>query len=311
MVAAPPHNLEKETFAMMQPYQIAPPLSGGDFTGEIHPAAALFPMLPDDELRELAEDIKANGLIHPVVLDTDGALIDGRNRLAACRMAGVEPTYTVHDGAAVAYVLSANVNRRHISKGQRAMAVASLLETNKSTQTDGAAFASVSQSRIAQANTVRRYADELGPAVMAGTLSLDNAYAEARERKVARETREEREERAERDLALLRVGAPDLAELVAEERISLAGALAEWRDREQKEHERRQRTTRRFVDSLAMLYAVTLDRPEEVADDWLPVENMSRSIEGVKHLWTVDGVRDMARSLDRVADGFEARGGFE
>ena len=38
--------------------------------------------------------IKANGLIHPIVLDDEGALIDGRNRLAACRMAGVEPTYT-------------------------------------------------------------------------------------------------------------------------------------------------------------------------------------------------------------------------
>jgi ParB-like chromosome segregation protein Spo0J len=52
-------------------------------TGAVHPVANLFPMLPDDELQELADDIRANGLQHPIVLDKDGVLIDGRNRWAA------------------------------------------------------------------------------------------------------------------------------------------------------------------------------------------------------------------------------------
>lgn len=93
-----------------------------EFTGAIHPVAALFPMLPDDELEELSADIKANGLIHPVVLDDDGYLIDGRNRLAACKIAGVAPKFTRLNGHdPVAYILSSNINRRHMTKGQMAM----------------------------------------------------------------------------------------------------------------------------------------------------------------------------------------------
>jgi ParB-like chromosome segregation protein Spo0J len=59
----------------------------------VHPVAALFPMLADDELGELAADIKERGLLQPIVLDAEGRVLDGRNRLAACKKVGVEPTF--------------------------------------------------------------------------------------------------------------------------------------------------------------------------------------------------------------------------
>jgi hypothetical protein len=43
---------------------------------QLHPACKLFPQLPDDELQQLAEDIKANGLRNPVVL-WGGRILDG------------------------------------------------------------------------------------------------------------------------------------------------------------------------------------------------------------------------------------------
>jgi len=49
-----------------------------------HPAAEMFPMMTDIELRELAADIQKNGLLEPVVL-YHGVVLDGRNRLAACK----------------------------------------------------------------------------------------------------------------------------------------------------------------------------------------------------------------------------------
>src|SRR5262245_36549448 len=63
---------------------------------KVHPAAELFDPLPEDELRDLAEDINAHGLQVPLVMWTspdpaeqDKALIDGRNRLDAAAMAGL------------------------------------------------------------------------------------------------------------------------------------------------------------------------------------------------------------------------------
>lgn len=51
-----------------------------------HPAAAIFPILTGDALAELADDIRANGLRQPIVT-FEGQVLDGRNRLAACRLA--------------------------------------------------------------------------------------------------------------------------------------------------------------------------------------------------------------------------------
>jgi len=86
---------------------------------KIHPVAALFPMLSESELRELADDIVANGLQQPIVMQGD-TLLDGRNRIAACKLAGVEPGVTQYTGGSpVAFIIGVNLKRRHLDKGQR------------------------------------------------------------------------------------------------------------------------------------------------------------------------------------------------
>jgi protein gp37/ParB-like chromosome segregation protein Spo0J len=96
----------------------------GDY--RVHPVADLFPLMSDDELERLAEDIKLNGLLEPIVLNHDGSvLIDGRNRYRACVMANVQPE-TKRLGAhyseeeIVRHVVSRNIKRRHMDAGQRA-----------------------------------------------------------------------------------------------------------------------------------------------------------------------------------------------
>lgn len=98
-----------------------------EFTGEVHPAARLFPLLDGVELEELAKDIAHGGLIEPLWLMSDGTLLDGRNRLAACELASVEPRWRVYGGDdPVGFVVSQNVHRRHMSQGQLAMVAVEL-----------------------------------------------------------------------------------------------------------------------------------------------------------------------------------------
>jgi hypothetical protein len=100
----------------------------GDYV--INPVAEIFPMMSDAELNELADDIKSNGLLEPIWVDGDNRVIDGRNRLAACSRAGVQPTFRTWsgNGSLVAFVLSQNMHRRHLTVSQRAMAAARAAE---------------------------------------------------------------------------------------------------------------------------------------------------------------------------------------
>jgi hypothetical protein len=91
----------------------------------VHPIADLFPMMTDEELANVAADIKANGLLHPIVVDKDGVLLDGRNRDRACEIAGIEPATVLFEGDDPrGYIIANNISRRHLTKGQQAMAVA-------------------------------------------------------------------------------------------------------------------------------------------------------------------------------------------
>ena len=93
-----------------------------------HPACKLFPHLGKEELQELAEDIKQNGLLNDIIL-LDGKILDGRNRYLACRLAGVEPRFTKWDGegSPVEWVISQNLFRRHLTSIQRAVVAHDLL----------------------------------------------------------------------------------------------------------------------------------------------------------------------------------------
>jgi hypothetical protein len=92
----------------------------------VHPAADVFPLMPDEELIKLGEDIKDTGLKHQIILSKDGStVLDGRNRLEAMQRAGVEIKPYIHlrhygDGDEVTLIISSNICRRHLSKQEQA-----------------------------------------------------------------------------------------------------------------------------------------------------------------------------------------------
>jgi ParB-like chromosome segregation protein Spo0J len=90
----------------------------------INAIADALPMVSDVELQELADDIAANGQIESIKLWND-EIIDGRNRYAACKLAGVEPRFeAIEVDDPVSYVTSTNVRRRHLTKQQISLFIA-------------------------------------------------------------------------------------------------------------------------------------------------------------------------------------------
>jgi ParB-like chromosome segregation protein Spo0J len=83
-----------------------------------HPICLLVPSADEGELQDLTDDIRAHGLIDPIVLFED-MILDGRNRAAACERAGVAPRYVQFEGGredALILVISHNLKRRHLTK---------------------------------------------------------------------------------------------------------------------------------------------------------------------------------------------------
>jgi hypothetical protein len=128
---------------------------------KFHPLSDLFPLLEGVEFDELVADIKANGIEEPIAL-WQGKILDGRNRYRAGVAAGIDPnirTYDLEDRWAghegfdpVAYVISKNLRRRHLTAEQKRDLITKLLkaspgksdrEIGRLTKTDNKTVASV------------------------------------------------------------------------------------------------------------------------------------------------------------------------
>jgi hypothetical protein len=82
----------------------------------------------------------------------------------------------------LAYIISSNVHRRHMTKGQRAMAVAMIYpEKGRGKTPRNLEF---SAERVRQARAVLHWSPELSDGVLSGAESLDRAYAIASSRKI-------------------------------------------------------------------------------------------------------------------------------
>ena len=119
----------------------------------IHPAAELFPLMSEAELKELAADIDKHDLAEPVCLYHDPELgpcvLDGRNRFDALELLNWEAGTQAHEPPSkrqllpaglyqwageekgfdpYAYVLSKNAHRRHLTSEQKRELIAKVLK---------------------------------------------------------------------------------------------------------------------------------------------------------------------------------------
>ena len=164
-------------------------------------------MMAEERLAELTVDIKAHGLRKRIEIWRDPTglrqqfIIDGRNRLEACKRAGIEPEYRDVtgdvDGDPIAYVASVNLKRRDLTECQRAAIIAELaalpMGTNQHrkegvsidtpsapTLEKAAKIAGVGRATVARAKAIKKADPVLAEEVKAGTTTVNFAYKQVK-----------------------------------------------------------------------------------------------------------------------------------
>jgi ParB-like chromosome segregation protein Spo0J len=161
-----------------------------------HPLAELFPLMPDDELQALADDIKANGIKSKISI-YEGKILDGRNRYRACKLAKVEPVFVEWKGKdPLAHVISLNLHRRQLTAGQRAIVAAKIADMPhggnrtpsklhdvqlETTRAEAAEQMHVGKRTVDLATAVIKASPEKAAEVAAGTKSLYRAAEEIKQ----------------------------------------------------------------------------------------------------------------------------------
>ena len=154
----------------------------------------------EEEFTQLVESIKTEGLLEPIVI-WQGKIVDGRHRHLACKEARVQPEYTYLPDdwsfeKVKSRVVALNVLRRHLTKGQRALAAAALANMsvgrnwesnsanlqNKNSLADVATQLSVSPRSVKTAKNIKKDTPDLAEKVNRGEMSLHAADTERRKR---------------------------------------------------------------------------------------------------------------------------------
>lgn len=169
-----------------------------------HEYANLFPMMTDDELTALVDDMKRNGFDETAPIVTlRGKILDGRNRYKAAQLAGVKPDFIEYDGDdPLGFVLRHNLHRRHLNESQRAVIASRLADMEhggnrgnqyakvsidtmpKVSMERAAEMLNVGRATVARVKAVERAAPELIAKIERGEMTAARAVTESKRKEV-------------------------------------------------------------------------------------------------------------------------------
>jgi hypothetical protein len=187
---------------------------------EFHAAAQQFPLLSEERLKELAEDIRHHGQ-QEAILMLDGKILDGRNRYLACLKAGVEPDFKglSENVNPYSYVWSRNGERRDLTQDQRYLIWKSC--SQRSGEWDAIHEHLQERANASRSETLKGNAQ--GTPTVCGQTSTNSRNRGSIELATASKTNRGSVERMER----LHRERPDLAEQLKDGKISSADAMRE------------------------------------------------------------------------------------
>lgn len=162
---------------------------------DYHEYANLFPMMSPAELKQLCDDMRANGYDHtaPIVI-YEGKILDGRNRELAADTVGITADYVEFDGDdPLAFVIRHNLHRRHLNETQRAVIASKIANIPKhlhrddmqicTSQPEAAAMLNVSPRTVATVKAIERDAPEFMSMMESGEMTAHEADKKAKEKK--------------------------------------------------------------------------------------------------------------------------------
>ena len=256
----------------------------------IHELARLFPPMSDEEYAGLKADIAANGVQQAIAV-WQGQVIDGLHRYQACEGLGIKAPllHLADDVDPVAFVLSANMSRRQLSKSQKMIIVAQLpgilkgsnqhqhvFDTNNIkvgtelffTQTqawtvqDRATIAGVDPSYQLRADAIVKYGDDdVTAVVQSGHISVEDAYHAVNAARKAKA----QAEKAER--ARVAAEAAKAAEREAAEKSRAEREAAEERAKVERKAEGKARAAREAAEERARAEREVAEAAEREAED--------------------------------------------
>ena len=138
----------------------------------------------DGDLRELADSIRAKGVIQPILVresDTGFELIAGERRLRAAKIAGLEEIPALvrqaDDAEMLELALVENIHRADLNPIERALAYQNYLNSFSLTQTEGAERLGEDRSVIANYIRLLDLPEEIKAMLIDGRLSMGHARA--------------------------------------------------------------------------------------------------------------------------------------
>ncbi len=139
---------------------------------------------PADELEALAESIRSQGIIQPLLVRADDVgyeLVVGERRLRAATLAGLDRVPVVVKDVSDAKMLEIsiveNVQRENLNPMEEAEAYHRLITEFDLTQGQAAERVGKSRSAVANFLRLRQLSEPIKDAIMAGTLSMGHARA--------------------------------------------------------------------------------------------------------------------------------------
>ncbi len=303
-----------------------------------HPLASLFPLLDGDEFDALVADIRAYGLRQKIIL-FEGMILDGRNRYAACLEAGIEPRFEVFNGAdPLAFVVSLNLQRRHLSELQRAIVAAKIATLKDGQRSDlvqglpigrAAEMLNVGERSVARAKAVLDEGiPELATAIERGEISVSAAAELARlpepeQREIVARGEKEILAVARRinarkydEKKLMAVARPNACEFNAKELGKFAVIYADppWRYETPEMGSPSRRTENHYptmaLDEICALPVAEIANEDSVLFLWATAPKLAESMQAIES-WGFTYRTNMVWGKDKIGLGFWIRNQHE